>query len=103
MSSPSQPDSWSRRAARIGRCVAKFRLTNKPKVHTWRTSRVSSGGARCIGCDEQFQTGEPHVEVVAAQTLVLELHDECFDVWTRFAQGAPPPETPPDEDEEADF
>ena len=98
--SPPSEDS-ARRAARVGRCVAKFRLTNKPQVHGWRTRGVTSGGARCIGCDEPFQPGEPHVEVVVADTLVLELHDECFDVWMRFAQGGPAPSAAPDgEDDE---
>ncbi len=99
----SPSEGWARRAARVGRCVAKFRLTNKPQVQGWRTSRVSTGGARCIGCDDPFQPGELHVEVIAAQTLVLELHDECFEVWTRFAQGGAPAPPPLPEDEEPEF
>src|SRR6266513_4877410 len=91
MTASPPSEDWARRAARVGRCVAKFRLTSKPQVQGWRTSRVTSGGARCIGCDDPFQPGEPHVEIVAARTLLLELHDECFDVWVRFGQGGPGP------------
>jgi hypothetical protein len=40
-----------------------------------------------VGCGDPFQPDEPHVEVLAAQTVVLEFHDECFEVWERFAQG----------------
>ena len=38
-----------------------------------------------------------------AQTVVLELHDECFEIWERFARGGEPrPTTEADatEDEE---
>ena len=100
MAPSPQSEDWARQAARVGRCVAKFRLTSKPQLRNWRTSRVTTGGARCIGCDEPFQPGEPHVELVAAQTLVLELHDECFEIWRRFAERGPVPPAPPDVDEE---
>ena len=39
-----------------------------------------------------------------AQTIVLELHDECFEVWQRFAQGGAQPAAPesgyPDDEED---
>jgi hypothetical protein len=86
---PSAPSGdWARGAARIGRSVARFRLASKPQVQSWGTKRVTAGGAKCIGCDDQFEAGEPHVEVVAAHTIVIELHDECFEVWRRIAQDA---------------
>jgi hypothetical protein len=29
------------------------------------------------------------VQVVVAETLVMELHDECFETWKRIATGPP--------------
>src|SRR5947209_6522412 len=87
---------WARRAAHVGRCVARFRLASKPRVASWQMQRVTSVGARCVGCDDEFRPDEPHVEVVVAQAVLMELHDECYDVWTRFAQGGRPATAPPD-------
>ena len=71
----------------------------------WRTERVTTSGARCVGCDDPFESGESHIEIVVAQTIVLELHDECFEVWERFGQGGaqratPDPGSPYDEEED---
>ena len=87
MTPAASSGDWGRRAGRLGRCVARFRLASKPQAANWRTERVTTNGARCVGCDDPFEPDELHVEVVVAQTIVLELHDECFDVWQRFAQG----------------
>jgi len=105
MTPSAASEDWARRAARVGRCVARFRLASKPQVQAWRTNEVTAGGGRCVGCDEQFYPGEPHVEVVAAQTVVFELHHECFDVWTRFAGAgaAPPPAEPGDDEDDVGF
>jgi len=103
---PSAPSGgWARRAARVGRCVARFRLAGKPTVSSWRMQRVTSVGARCVECDEEFQHDEAHVEIVVAQAVLMELRDECYDVWTRFAQGGGEPAASdpiPADDEEAD-
>jgi|SRR6266850_1770606 len=89
---PSAPSGdWARRAARVGRSVARFRLAGKPRVPSWQMQRVTSVGARCVGCGDEFQHDEPHVEIVVAQAVLMELHDECYDVWTRFAQGGREP------------
>jgi hypothetical protein len=106
MTPAASSGDWARRAARLGRSVARFRLS-KPHVANWRAEHVTTGGARCVGCDDPFEPGESHVEVVMAQTVVLELHDECFQVWERFAQsgGAQRATSDPgevdDEDDEA--
>jgi hypothetical protein len=94
MTASAPSGDWARRAGRVGRCVARFRLASKPRVQAWQMNRVTSAGARCVGCDDEFQPGELHVEVVVARTVLMELHDECFDVWTRFAQGGRGPTAP---------
>ena len=71
----------------------------------WRTERVTTSGARCVGCDDPFEPGELHIEIVVAQTIVLELHDECFEVWERLGHGGaqratPDPGSPYDEEED---
>jgi hypothetical protein len=106
MTASASSGDWARRAARVGRCVARFRMATKPEVRAWRATRVATGGARCVGCGDPFQPDEPHVEVVAAQTVILDLHEECFGVWERFAQGgaepaARGPEPVDDEEDEA--
>jgi hypothetical protein len=102
MTPSASSEEWARRAARVGRCVARFRLANRPQTQGWRMNRVTAGAARCIGCDDPFEPGEAHVEVVAAQTVVFELHDECFEVWTRHAPGGRPTPADPDADEPDD-
>jgi hypothetical protein len=80
-------------------------LASRPQVANWRSARVTTSGARCVGCDDPFESDEAHVEVVVAQTIVLELHDECFEVWQRFALGGAQRATPDPgyaEDEEDD-
>jgi len=94
MTPAASSGDWVRRAARLGRCVARFRLASRPQVANWRTERVTTSGARCVGCDDPFEPGESHIEIVVAQTIVLELHDECFEVWERFGQGGAPRATP---------
>jgi hypothetical protein len=105
MTPAASSGDWGRRAGRLGRCVARFRLASKPRAANWHTERVTTTGARCVGCDDPFEAGELHVEVVIGQTVVLELHDECFDVWQRFAQGgaqraAPDPGYADDEEDD---
>jgi len=65
MTPSASSGDWARRAARVGRCVARFRLATKPHVQAWRATRVATGGARCVGCGDLFQPHEPHVEVLA--------------------------------------
>ena len=80
---------WSERAARVGRAVARFRLAGRPEMRAWEARRIAEGGGHCFGCDETFRPGETHVEVVVAQTLLMELHEDCFDAWKRFAVRRP--------------
>ena len=89
MSGETPMPNWSKRAARVGRVVARFRLADRPRERAWDARRIGEGGGRCFGCDDSFQLGESHVEVVVAEALVMELHDECFETWKRIATGPP--------------
>jgi hypothetical protein len=81
---------WSQRAVRVGRAVARFKLATQPKVQAWQVRRVVEGGERCFGCDENFQADESHLEVTVARTLVMRLHEDCFEAWKKMAVGSGP-------------
>lgn len=80
---------WSQRAVRVGRAVARFKLATQPQLQAWQARRVSEGGDHCFGCDEQFRPDEAHLEIVVARTLVMRLHEDCFEAWKKMAAGEP--------------
>jgi hypothetical protein len=81
-------NDWSNRAVRVGRAVARFKLVARPHLQAWEARRTAEPGTRCFGCDEAFGD-ESHYEIVVAQTLLMRLHDDCFEAWKKLAAGAP--------------
>jgi hypothetical protein len=55
-------------------------LPRQPASKLWVVR--SPGGRECIACQYNLRQGEMEYEVVLGDTVTIQLHRHCFEMWT---------------------